>query len=169
MMNSKLSIVTLITTITVVVSYSISAQDTDSKVAGTVELPSGVIVMWSGSLAEIPGGWTLCDGTKGTPDLRDRFVMGVGASKYSGTTGGSYTHSHRMDGHSHRIAPPSSNVGMMTIPYESRWRHSPYGYTLRSHRYYTGKSPFTSGVASSRMDNVQHLPPYFKIAFIMKE
>ena len=36
------------------------------------ELPSGVIVMWSGTLASIPQGWSLCDGVGGRPDLRDR-------------------------------------------------------------------------------------------------
>ena len=40
-----------------------------------VQLPKGVIVMWSGSMEEIPKGWSLCDGSKGTPDLRDRFVV----------------------------------------------------------------------------------------------
>ena len=35
------------------------------------------IIIWSGSVATIPDGWQLCDGTGGTPDLRDRFVMGA--------------------------------------------------------------------------------------------
>lgn len=39
--------------------------------------PSGVIMMWSGSVASIPSGWVLCDGTNGTPDLRDRFIVGA--------------------------------------------------------------------------------------------
>ena len=37
----------------------------------------GLIVMWSGAIAEIPPGWALCDGTQGTPDLRDRFIVGA--------------------------------------------------------------------------------------------
>lgn len=40
-------------------------------------VPSGVIVMWSGPISNIPKGWVLCDGTNGTPDLRDRFVVGA--------------------------------------------------------------------------------------------
>jgi len=40
-------------------------------------VPKGVIVMWSGAIANIPAGWALCDGTNGTPDLRDRFVIGA--------------------------------------------------------------------------------------------
>jgi len=49
-------------------------------------VPSGLIVMWSGSTP--PEGWTLCDGSGGSPDLRDRFVLGSGSSYGSGSTGG---------------------------------------------------------------------------------
>lgn len=34
-------------------------------------IPSGVIVMWSGTT--IPNNWRLCDGTDGTPDLKSMF------------------------------------------------------------------------------------------------
>lgn len=54
--------------------------------------PVGGIVMWSGTLATIPTGWALCDGTTQnsvvTPDLREKFVMGAAASTNPGTTGG---------------------------------------------------------------------------------
>lgn len=40
-------------------------------------VPSGVILMWSGPVATIPSGWNLCDGTSGTPDLRDKFIVGA--------------------------------------------------------------------------------------------
>jgi hypothetical protein len=33
--------------------------------------------MWSGSVATIPSGWVLCDGSSGTPDLRNRFIIGA--------------------------------------------------------------------------------------------
>lgn len=36
-------------------------------------------MIWSGSVASIPAGWQLCDGTSGTPDLRSRFVYGAGS------------------------------------------------------------------------------------------
>jgi len=67
-----------------------AAQITDftSAVTGVVAaIPGfnwirGMIMMYSGSLAEIGVGnladWALCDGSNGTPDLRDRFVIGAG-------------------------------------------------------------------------------------------
>jgi hypothetical protein len=32
------------------------------------------IVMWHGSTEDMPDGFKLCDGSNGTPDLRDRFI-----------------------------------------------------------------------------------------------
>jgi hypothetical protein len=53
------------------------------------------ICMWSGPLADIPVNFALCDGTQGTPDMRDRFVMGVRTSTTEpGTTGGTKRHAH---------------------------------------------------------------------------
>lgn len=52
-------------------------------------LPSGVIVIWSGSAGAIPSGWYLCDGTNSTPDLRGRFIVGAAGSYAVGATGGS--------------------------------------------------------------------------------
>jgi hypothetical protein len=43
--------------------------------------------MWSGSTANIPAGWSLCDGTNGTPDLVDRFVVAAGGSYSPGASG----------------------------------------------------------------------------------
>lgn len=42
-----------------------------------LDLPIGTIVAYSGDVSYIPDGWHLCDGTGGTPDLRDRFLMGT--------------------------------------------------------------------------------------------
>jgi len=45
------------------------------------DLSAGSIIMWSGSIASIPEGWALCDGTKGTPDLRDKFIIGAASDQ----------------------------------------------------------------------------------------
>ena len=54
-------------------------------------VPSGVILMWSGSTDTIPAGWALCNGQDGTPDLTDRFILGAGKTYQPGTTGGAAT------------------------------------------------------------------------------
>jgi len=51
-------------------------------------IPRGIIVMWSGSVSSIPQGWLLCDGSNGTPDLRERFVLGASTDAGIGNTGG---------------------------------------------------------------------------------
>lgn len=52
-------------------------------------IPSGVIMLWSGSIASIPSGWLLCNGSSGTPDLRDKFIVGAGSTYAVNATGGS--------------------------------------------------------------------------------
>jgi hypothetical protein len=51
-------------------------------------IPVGLISLWYGAVEAVPGGWALCDGLNGTPDLRDKFVMGAGLSYPVGGTGG---------------------------------------------------------------------------------
>lgn len=54
-------------------------------------MPSRGIIMWSGTAADIPTGWALCDGTGGTPDLTDRFILGAGKTYQPGANGGAAT------------------------------------------------------------------------------
>tara|TARA_B100001250_G_scaffold207575_1_gene178208 strand:+ start:1603 stop:2808 length:1206 start_codon:yes stop_codon:yes gene_type:complete len=53
--------------------------DSNSYATATSGFPTGGIIMWSGSIANIPSGWALCDGQNSTPDLRDRFIVGAGS------------------------------------------------------------------------------------------
>ena len=65
-------------------------QDIADAIAeiGEELVPTGLIAMWSGSNAAIPSGWALCDGSNGTPNLRDRFIVGSGSTYATGNTGG---------------------------------------------------------------------------------
>lgn len=69
---------------------------TASNLAGN--LPSGtdlchtnLICLWNGISSSVPTGWHICDGTNGTPDLRDRFVVGAGTTYSYGSTGNANT------------------------------------------------------------------------------
>ena len=57
--------------------------------APATPIPTGAILLWSGSIGSIPAGWYLCNGSNGTPDLRDRFVVGAGSTYAVDATGGS--------------------------------------------------------------------------------
>lgn len=52
-------------------------------------VPLGAILLWSGAADAIPASWHLCDGASGTPDLRDKFVVGAGGTHAVGDAGGS--------------------------------------------------------------------------------
>ena len=61
--------------------------------SGATGIPAGLIAIWSGPSLTIPEGWVLCDGNNGTPDLRDKFVIGAQALNV-GFQGGATTHQH---------------------------------------------------------------------------
>eukprot|EP01052_Picozoa_sp_SAG31_P036148 SAG31_NODE_4469_length_3207_cov_40.075933_1_plen_216_part_10 len=53
--------------------------------------PKNLIAQWAGGAETVPPGWVLCDGQNGTPDLRDKFVLGAGGQYAAGSAGGSAT------------------------------------------------------------------------------
>ena len=132
----------------------------------------GIITMWYGSIASIPFGWALCDGTNGTPDLRDKFVMGAGGKYAVGEEGGSENqtvtvHPHtltveQMPSHGHgaffiannESAPPPQRLGTSSV--QSKYD---LGYTLPA----GGSQPHTHGASIEST-----LPPYYALAYIMK-
>jgi len=91
----------------------------DTQIAAVI--PSGLIAIWTGTIANIPTGWALCDGTNGTPDLTDKFVISVVDSETDpGTTGGAASHDHAISGntantdvsHTHTITSNTGNVDL---------------------------------------------------------
>ena len=59
-----------------------------TTLTSTNQVPSGCILIWSGSIASIPTGYYICNGQNGTPDLQDSFVVGSGNVYSVGNTGG---------------------------------------------------------------------------------
>jgi hypothetical protein len=156
-----------------------SSSDDSTKIATTAFvrdiIPSGVILMWSGSIASIPNGWLLCDGSNSTPDLRNRFVVGAGSTYAVNATGGSanaivVSHTHTgttgaMNSnatHSHTYLgvtnPSGSGVGeRMSV---SVTRTTDAANIDHTHNF-TTDSTGSSGTNAN-------LPPYFALCFIMK-
>lgn len=78
---------------------------------GTVGVKVGMIGMWLGTLASIPYGWQVCDGTNGTPDLREKFIKVINTTGQIGDTGGSNTHTHTAVSHTHTATGTHSHGG----------------------------------------------------------
>lgn len=82
--------------------------DGDLTLEGPINyLPKGSIVAWFQE--EAPYGWVFCNGSKGTPDLRGRFIYGYGKDLGSviGRTGGEETHKltiNEIPAHKHSIS-----------------------------------------------------------------
>ena len=169
-----------------------AATVTNLTVTGTVSgfntFPSGGIIMWSGSIASIPSGWYLCNGSNGTPDLRDRFVVGAGSSYAVAATGGSanaivVSHSHTATvtdpGHNHAylsgatgVSTPNGTGGFVRDGSYSTVYSGFTGTTPTSTngeqiaRNTTGISVSVDTAGSSGTN--ANLPPYYALAYIMK-
>jgi hypothetical protein len=125
-------------------------------VGGVSLIPPGVIVMWSGSVASIPAGWALCDGASGTPDLRDRFVVGAGGTRNPGTTGGAASGTTSSAGaHTH-----SGNTGGTALTEAQMPAHTHTGTTstngAHSHNLFGANSDWgnTAGLGQSGVHGV---------------
>lgn len=128
-------------------------------------LPPGTIVAWKGTTP--PGGWALCDGNEGRPNLKGRFILGYGSGKGSSlnSTGGSETHTlteSEIPSHRHSINDiwqhyrsfAGSNSGAKTLKASKGTSGSVYiGYTR------------TDGGGNGAHNN---MPPYYVLAYIIK-
>lgn len=116
-------------------------------------IPSGGIIIWSGAENAVPSGWALCDGNNGTPDLRDRFVLGAGTDYAVGATGGEKAHTltiSEMPQHSHTYSAPAGTSSLM-------------GSGRTPFSVYTGS---TGSAGGSEAHN--NMPPYYALCYIMK-
>ena len=140
--------------------------------AASSTLPSGMILLWSGSIGSIPAGFLLCDGTNSTPDLRDRFVVGAGSSYSVNQTGGtadaivvSHTHTATVTdpGHSHVYA---SSVVQLKLDTQATQLQNNNSGTISTATQTTGITVANSTTGTSGTG--QNLPPYFALCYIMK-
>jgi len=110
----------------------------------------GIICLWGGAIVDIPTGWHLCDGNAGTPDLRNKFVIGAGDTYAPEATGGESSHDHLFTGDAHHAnldtgvvidnVAPGGNMSNITADF------TPAG----------------------TVEPKSTLPPYYALAFIIK-
>jgi len=148
-------------------------------------LPTGIICMWSGSVASIPTGWLLCNGSNGTPDLRDRFVVGAGSTYAVAATGGSadaitVSHTHTATstvtdaGHTHGIVVPNSGYTVAAAASAlGTAGSSAAGTTAKTGSTFlttetTGVTVATSNASTGSSGTNANLPPYYALAYIMR-
>ena len=129
-----------------------------NSIAGGTGVPSGCILLWSGSAGSVPVGWSICDGTNGTPNLQGMFVVGAygGSNPVNaggigspaiGTTGGATTHSHG----------GSTSISTSGIAFRS--------YTTGSVFYLAVNGTYGGSLSIASAGNV---PPYYALCYIMK-
>jgi microcystin-dependent protein len=141
-------------------------------------IPQNIVVAWSGAINEIPAGWRLCDGQNGTPDLRNRFIIGAGSSYAFNNTGGSanaiiVSHTHTVtgistnDGHLHNTSAFSSAT---VAGGGSNWSTNQTGGGASNPQAEIGgaHSHSISVTATGASATNANLPPYYALAFIMK-
>lgn len=112
------------------------------------DMEAGSVINWSGLAASIPARWVLCDGNNGTPDLRDKFVIGAGDTFAPGTVGGNATHDHTFtaSGHFHTVEEVEMDRFMDGSGIET-----------------VTNEPLVIGTTNEKTER----PPYYSLCFIM--
>lgn len=145
-------------------------------------LEVGHIILWDNA-ATIPSGWSICDGTAGTPNLVSRFIRGASAdaggfgSGQVGTTGGATTHTHTYSSntgtggsHGHSVtgwawAADSTNI-------ENAWGNSGVVTSHSTHTHsgtaYVDTYSTTHTHTVSTSGTGTNLPAYIRLIYIMK-
>ena len=161
------------------VGSTIATYDNLYGILGTIPaasstLPTGMILLWSGSIGSIPSGYLLCDGTNSTPDLRDRFIIGAGNTYSVNQTGGSadaivVSHTHTATvtdpGHNHSVTVGNQSLqngnvtggGSIAIPGSGTFTTT----TATTGISVANATAGTSGTGAN-------IPPYFALCYIMK-
>lgn len=154
-------------------------------------VPKGSIIPWYGDKANIPDGFALCDGTKGTPDLRNRFLVGAGDTYKLSDIGGENEvtlEAPQVGSHYHRFGYHKGTNGgyfltsadsFVMAPLESwvragKWNGSGGGgYNGwdggNGTNFGKGQNLVTSNaIATEAQKPHENRPPYYALYYLMK-
>lgn len=152
--------------------YDIILDIIDSLVISGTEIPVGGIINWSGSINNIPTNWSLCNGTLGTPNLIDRFILGSGNIYPTNTIGGTINHSHSgsVVGHSISVSELPSHTHTYRAYVQSGSNSGSGGEDAGFFQDVQTQSK-GSGLPHTHSLNILNsqtiLPPYYALAYIM--
>ena len=150
-----------------VVNGNITAS-TSGSLSGYGVTPVGGIIMWSGSPADVPDGWALCDGRSSngrtTPNLSGKFIVGYSSSDSDynpvGKTGGEKKHTltvAEMPSHTHDMKFKSYDLA-------AAWKDQRSFYSVNQGEENQGKTTQSTGGGQSH----ENRPPYYALCFIMR-
>jgi hypothetical protein len=154
---------------------------------------AGMIMMFYGDVNDIPSGWALCDGNNGRPDLRNRFIVGVGSdyilgniggddflnltTSTAGATGSSTTGSHvltidEIPAHTHEVGARGSNASSNSEPKDFIDDYPGGGSDVLTSETGGGAGHTHSidpiPAHDHTLSNVDNRPPYYALYFIIK-
>ena len=133
-------------------------------VSGHGTIPVGGIVIWSGVVNRIPDGWTLCDGVN-APDLRDRFIVGVGPTISNGRVnqeGGEASHVltlEEMPPHRHDYVFGGADIDL-------EWHEKDLFFC--QHNQYPNFKHRGTTFAVGGGEAHENRPPYYALCYIMR-
>lgn len=149
-------------------------------------VPRGTIIMWHGNGSSIPKGWAICDGSNGTPDLRDQFIVGAGKKYPVNDTGGEERvtlKSTEMPKHNHGASGSTNNDVTSTNGNHSHTAREFTGWAEAGGKYWKDlvRRNASTNRATSQAGNHNHTlypsgggkshenrPPYHALYFLMK-
>lgn len=148
-------------------------------------LQKGMVMMFAGTANEIPKGWAICNGSNGTPDLRDRFIVMAG-TKYNGKGEGSTTTGNATV--TGTVTVGETKLSINQIPAHTH-TYTYRDYAIRKYNGESWNSNYVNGTIKGTTSSVgggeghdhtatlstnthshtfSAVPPYYALIFIMK-
>lgn len=139
------------------------------KKAAIGKIQRGLIALWLGAIADIPGGWVPCDGGNGTKDLRDKYIK---IGNPADANGGSNTHTHGAQAHGHTGASHNGHaVGFSVDGNDVGNNSSASDHGIKNPHQHTLSGALSSATANwdnanTTADSSSNEPPYRVAAYI---